>query len=343
MSPARTTELLPLPEFPMTIWTRDRSRRSSSSPTSRSRPKNSQASSGSNACRLRNGLWVAQYTDGTAGAPSPCSASINRANRERVVGGDALMLAEERRQVVKDCAVPQHRNHLESARVARVQLEADAHLSVDPVLDAQAADVDDQRRRLLERLLERLHPSIAGLEVVFVEPDVDTVAPQQHSKCLRVRRVSAGVAEKHPRVCRCRKRCGICRRCVWGHEYPYCSYTSEMGRVCGRLSAGRGDADDRHEALETLRPAESPTGRIAIIQPLATGTKPLARRPTRSRVIRRGVGCVAGGTACDEPASNVCTTSSSRATTRRRRPARAISRSQGLPSVTWDRDSNARS
>ena len=35
----------------------------------------------------------------------------------------------------------------------------------------------------------------------------------------------------------------------------------------------------------------------------ATRTKPLARRPTGSRVTRNSVGCVTGGTACDQAAT----------------------------------------
>ena len=56
INPAPISDDLPLPELPMTTSTRYRCRASRSSLVSRSRPKNSHASSGSNDCKLRNGL-----------------------------------------------------------------------------------------------------------------------------------------------------------------------------------------------------------------------------------------------------------------------------------------------
>ena len=55
MSPARTTDDLPLPDGPITNSTRSRSSRATSSATSLSRPKNRSASSGWNAARPRYG------------------------------------------------------------------------------------------------------------------------------------------------------------------------------------------------------------------------------------------------------------------------------------------------
>jgi hypothetical protein len=61
-SPARSSDDLPLPEFPRMVRTGCCARRSSKRAVSSSRPTKSQESSGSKTSRLRNGLCVAQYS-----------------------------------------------------------------------------------------------------------------------------------------------------------------------------------------------------------------------------------------------------------------------------------------
>ena len=112
--PALTSDDLPLPELPITTSTRERCRRSSSSLVSRSRPKNSHASSGI------KGLQAAERAVGRPIFGRHCGLAVaaaqsvsSRRNRFWIAGDDALMLAQKRRQAAMIGAVAEYRNDLE--------------------------------------------------------------------------------------------------------------------------------------------------------------------------------------------------------------------------------------
>jgi hypothetical protein len=72
--------------------------------------------------------------------------------------------------------------------------EAEADFAVDPGLDAEFADVDDHGGGAGDGVFEGGHPGFAGLEVVFVEPDVEVVAAEEFGELAGGLGVGTGVA-----------------------------------------------------------------------------------------------------------------------------------------------------
>jgi hypothetical protein len=58
------------------------------------------------------------------------------------------------------------------------------------------SDVGDHCRAIRDHLFKIQHPGIAGLRMVFVEPGIKTVAPENFHEPASRQRVDTGVAEK---------------------------------------------------------------------------------------------------------------------------------------------------
>jgi hypothetical protein len=130
----------------------------------------------------------------------------------------------------------------------------------------RVADVDDHRRGARDGLLDRVHPVVAGLQTVVVEPDFKPVAAKDLRELMGRLDARAGVAQEyvpggHITLCRhagdCTsqmvKRVGISKR-IWQRpgsccEIPF-SPPSSREVVVGRLPlhSGRVAADWKDRA-----------------------------------------------------------------------------------------------
>jgi hypothetical protein len=117
-----------------------------------------------------------------------------------------------------------------------ISYEPEANLTIDPGLDAKAADVHEHREGIRDGFFEGCHPEFAWLQTIFVEPDLDITTAENLRELVRRLCVGTSVAEKYARLASslvCRWRHGRFR----GAHYRALSKLSAamvIAKICDR-------------------------------------------------------------------------------------------------------------
>ena len=177
-SPARTSEDLPLPEAPTTARKRARLSISTSRCTSRSRPKNSFASSSPNGCRPRYGVSPVLgsiATDGPNG--TPLTAAMRSCSARSLLVATAVVHPRASPQEVREDrgverlahARQQDREHPEVALPGRA-VKRERELLQPPRTEIAGTNEDGTRARGLDASSQLLLPLAAGRLRPLVKP-----------------------------------------------------------------------------------------------------------------------------------------------------------------------------
>ena len=109
----------------------------------------------------------------------------------------ALLLLDERRELREVRSLAQHRDKAEGFAIVGVAYKPKTDLTINPGLDAKASNVHDHCGGMRNGLFQSCHPGVAWLQIVFVEPDLKTVAAQYFRELTSRLRVCASVTEKY--------------------------------------------------------------------------------------------------------------------------------------------------